>query len=132
MIWPLFITAMTWARRIVDSRWATMIVVRPCMSFSRASATSCSLSVSRALVASSRRSTDGSFRTARAIAMRCFWPPERFVPRSPTSVSNPSGRLRMNSAALASVAASSTSSLVALGRPSLMFSLTVMAKSVGS
>jgi len=46
-----------------------------------------SLSVSRADVASSRRRIFGFLTSARAIAMRCFWPPLNCVPLSPTFVS---------------------------------------------
>ena len=49
-------------------------------------------SESRWAVASSRITTAGSFRITRAIATRCFSPPDRRYPRSPTTVSNPSGR----------------------------------------
>ena len=48
---------------------------------------SCSLSVSRLLVASSRMRICGSARMARAMLMRCFWPPESLKPRSPMRVS---------------------------------------------
>mmetsp|Transcript_39389 Transcript_39389/g.100642 ORF Transcript_39389/g.100642 Transcript_39389/m.100642 type:complete len:96 (+) Transcript_39389:244-531(+) len=81
---PFFITAMMSARRMVDSRCATTTVVRPAISFSRASCTSLSLSASRAEVASSSSSTRGSLSTARAMATRCFWPPLSCTPRSPT------------------------------------------------
>ena len=43
--------------------------------------------VSSALVASSRIRMRGSFRMVRAIATRCFSPPDSFRPRSPTVVS---------------------------------------------
>ena len=36
----------------------------------------------------------GFFRNMRAIASRCFCPPESLTPRSPITVSSPSGRLR--------------------------------------
>ncbi len=39
------------------------------------------------LVESSRISRRGLSSSARAIAMRCFWPPDIVVPRSPTGVS---------------------------------------------
>src|SRR5438309_505982 len=39
----------------------------------------------------------GCLRTARAIAVRCFCPPESVMPRSPTSVSKPSGHSRTSS-----------------------------------
>jgi hypothetical protein len=41
--------------------------------------TSCSLSVSRAAVASSRRRIGVPERIAREMQIRCFWPPERLV-----------------------------------------------------
>ena len=44
-------------------------------------------SVSRALVASSSTSTRGSRSSVRAMAMRCFSPPENRCPRDPTTVS---------------------------------------------
>ena len=34
--------------------------------------------------------------TARAMAVRCFWPPERVTPRSPTMVSKPRGNSRIS------------------------------------
>ncbi|KAF8096687.1 hypothetical protein N665_0303s0012 [Sinapis alba] len=43
--------------------------------------------LSKALVASSRSSTDGFFRTARAIAILCFCPPDSCTPLSPQLVS---------------------------------------------
>src|SRR5580698_10635273 len=47
----------------------------------------CSDSESRLEVASSSIRMRGSARMARAIEMRCRWPPESFTPRSPTTVS---------------------------------------------
>ena len=60
---------------------------QPHLTLSRAACTTASLSVSRADVASSSRRILGSFTRARAMAMRCFWPPLSWMPRSPTSVS---------------------------------------------
>ena len=40
--------------------------------------------VVQALVASSRMRMGGFLRKTRAMAMRCFWPPESLTPRSPT------------------------------------------------
>ena len=48
---------------------------------------SCSLSVSRLLVASSSIKICGEARIARAMASRCCWPPESLTPRSPMKVS---------------------------------------------
>ena len=50
---------------------------------------------------SSSTSTRGSPAMARAIAMRCAWPPDKRRPRSPTWVSNPSRVAPMKSAAAA-------------------------------
>src|SRR2546421_6861907 len=52
---------------------------------------SCSLSVSRLLVASSRMRICGDARIARAMARRCCCPPESLTPRSPMDVSYCSG-----------------------------------------
>ena len=76
-----------------------------------------SVSLSTALVASSRTSTRGSRSSARASARRCRCPPERVTPRSPTQASSPSGSASMNSSAAAASAAPRTSSRVASGRP---------------
>ena len=46
-----------------------------------------SLAESSAEVASSKIRTGGFFSSVRAIATRCFSPPESFRPRSPTIVS---------------------------------------------
>mmetsp|Transcript_26723 Transcript_26723/g.52473 ORF Transcript_26723/g.52473 Transcript_26723/m.52473 type:complete len:95 (-) Transcript_26723:705-989(-) len=51
---------------------------------------------SRALVASSKITTGGSFRRQRAIATLCFSPPDSFKPRSPTRVPHFSGSASMN------------------------------------
>ncbi len=53
----------------------------------------------------------GSRRRARAIAIRCFWPPESVTPRSPTSVSYPAGIAVMKSCARAAVAAATTAAV---------------------
>lgn len=60
-----------------------------------------SLSASSALVASSRSKTLGFVRSALAIAILCFCPPERRTPRSPTTVLYLSGNVSMNSCAFA-------------------------------
>ena len=48
---------------------------------------SCSVRLSSAEVASSRIRIGGALRMVRAIATRCFSPPDSFRPRSPTIVS---------------------------------------------
>ena len=64
-----------------------MKVVRPAISAFSARPTLASVAASSALVASSRIRIGGSFNSARAIARRCRWPPDRVAPRSPTIVS---------------------------------------------
>mmetsp|Transcript_98907 Transcript_98907/g.280177 ORF Transcript_98907/g.280177 Transcript_98907/m.280177 type:complete len:81 (+) Transcript_98907:163-405(+) len=79
---------MTSAPWMVESLCATMSVVR-CFSLCMASRDACtarSLSASSALVGSSSSSTRGFRRRARAMAIRCLWPPLSCTPRSPTSV----------------------------------------------
>ena len=56
-----------------------------------------SVSTSTALVLSSRIRMAGRAASARAMAMRCFCPPERLAPRSSTRDSYPWGCRRMNS-----------------------------------
>ena len=63
------------------------IVVRPSARRTSACSTARSVWTSSAEVASSSTSTGGLRRTVRAIAMRCFSPPEKRKPRSPTTVS---------------------------------------------
>mmetsp|Transcript_17367 Transcript_17367/g.48960 ORF Transcript_17367/g.48960 Transcript_17367/m.48960 type:complete len:82 (-) Transcript_17367:873-1118(-) len=78
------------ASRMVDRRWAITMVVRPvsAMMLSRAACTIFSDSLSRADVASSSSRIFGFWINARAIATRCFWPPEICEdPELPTSVS---------------------------------------------
>lgn len=77
---------MTSAFCTVASRCATTTMVRPLLARSKAACTSFSLSESRELVASSRRRILGCLISARAIAMRCFWPPDSETPREPMLV----------------------------------------------
>ena len=67
-------------------------------------------------VASSRIRMRGSASRARAIATRWRWPPESVCPRSPTSVSSPSGRSSSTSVRPARSDAAATSSALASGR----------------
>mmetsp|Transcript_11869 Transcript_11869/g.44166 ORF Transcript_11869/g.44166 Transcript_11869/m.44166 type:complete len:142 (+) Transcript_11869:5681-6106(+) len=108
------------------------IEVRPVIIVSRAWFTNRSLSASSADVASSNNSTCGFTSTARAIAIRCFCPPESLIPRSPTHVSRPLSRVRTNSATFARDMASQISSSVAPGAPNLQLSLIDLAKRTGS
>mmetsp|Transcript_23442 Transcript_23442/g.60301 ORF Transcript_23442/g.60301 Transcript_23442/m.60301 type:complete len:175 (-) Transcript_23442:614-1138(-) len=131
---PTPTTAILSALRTVESRWAiTMVVVWCCLrSLSSAACTIRSDSLSSADVASSSSSTDGRLSRARAIATRCFCPPESCPPPWPTRVSYPSGKPAMKSCAFAIRAASTISSRVASGRPYEMLFATESSKSTGS
>ena len=82
---------------MVASRCATTSAVVPSIRCHSASCTSDSDSESSAEVASSRTSTLAPLAMACAMATRWRWPPESFMPRSPTTVSYPSGRRSTNS-----------------------------------
>mmetsp|Transcript_1429 Transcript_1429/g.5214 ORF Transcript_1429/g.5214 Transcript_1429/m.5214 type:complete len:205 (+) Transcript_1429:116-730(+) len=125
------------ALRMVLKRWAMTMVLRLEPSArrpSRAAWTRRSDSLSNADVASSRSKIRGSLMMARAMEMRCFWPPETRPPPMPTLVSYPSGMRSMNSCALAVIAAAITCSRVATppGIPAAMLSCTLPENSVGS
>ncbi len=62
------------------------MVVLPDLALSKAAWTTDSLWVSRADVASSRSRISGFRTRALAMAILCFWPPDNWAPRSPTSV----------------------------------------------
>jgi hypothetical protein len=81
------VTMMLFASRTLLSRWAMMITVRPRQMAPMLRCRMASLSWSSALVASSRIRMRGLVNSARAIATRCFWPPLRPVPCSPTTAS---------------------------------------------
>lgn len=103
---PCSSTRISSASMTVDSRWAIQMLVRP--SVARSSACriccqshqvkstmqpkirfcwlTCSVIESKLLVASSNTRIGVFFRIARAIATRCFSPPDSFRPRSPTCV----------------------------------------------
>ena len=72
---------------MVDSRCAMTSVVRPSDSSSSDAWMARSLSLSSALVASSRMRMRGLRKNTRAMAIRCFCPPDSRAPRSPTNVS---------------------------------------------
>src|SRR5713101_1662936 len=82
---------------------------------SRLALTMASLSASSALVASSSIRMRGSPISARAIASRWRWPPDKLVEPSWIKVSYPPGSRSMNSSAPASRAAWTISSNVASG-----------------
>ena len=110
-------------------RWAIINVVRPFISRWSASKIVASVWTSRELVGSSRMRIGAFLRNARASEMRCRSPPDNFIPRSPTWVSYPFGRLSMKSCASASSAALTISSIVASGIANRMFSAMVVEKS---
>mmetsp|Transcript_134539 Transcript_134539/g.335692 ORF Transcript_134539/g.335692 Transcript_134539/m.335692 type:complete len:151 (-) Transcript_134539:1550-2002(-) len=90
-----------------------------------------SLALSKALVASSKNNIFGLRRSARAIAMRCFCPPENCEPPDPTKLLFLEGKLSKKSSCAAFIA-SFKSSCDAVGKPYMMFSSTEVAKSTGS
>ena len=116
----------------VLSRWEITITVRPTTRVSTARITSTSASTSRAAVGSSRIRIGASRRMARAIANRCRWPPEKFLPCSLTSVSYPYGRSMIVSCMCACFAAAIMSASLAPGRPISIFSRIVPSKSTES
>ena len=67
------------ASRTVDSRWAMTMEVRPASTFLSARCTATSDSESRWAVASSSTTTSGALRSRRAMATRCFSPPDKPV-----------------------------------------------------
>src|SRR5262245_17461042 len=97
-----------------------------------ASIIAASVPTSTALVGSSRIRIGASLMKARASEIRWRSPPERRIPRSPTSVWYPSGRLAMKSCTLASLAPLIISSSLASGRAYLIFSAILVEKSTGS
>mmetsp|Transcript_15048 Transcript_15048/g.34740 ORF Transcript_15048/g.34740 Transcript_15048/m.34740 type:complete len:100 (-) Transcript_15048:659-958(-) len=97
MIAPFSSTIIWSACWMVPSRWAITRTVRCSPSLFSAFCTLRSVRESRALVASSRSTMGGSLSKHRAIATRCFSPPDSLRPRSPTTVSQPSGRPWMKS-----------------------------------
>ena len=91
-------------------------------SSSNAACTLASLSGSAKAVASSRISTGAFFSIARAMAIRCCSPPERYTPFVPMTVCMPSGNFSMMSMHWAALSAAKTSSSVASGLPSFTLS----------
>ena len=85
-------------RRTVDSRWAMTIDVRPSSAAASAFCTAASDDESSDAVASSSTTTRDLPRSRRAMVSRCRCPPDKRYPRSPTTVSRPSGISAMTSA----------------------------------
>mmetsp|Transcript_104268 Transcript_104268/g.185316 ORF Transcript_104268/g.185316 Transcript_104268/m.185316 type:complete len:128 (+) Transcript_104268:352-735(+) len=125
-------TSQSW---IVESRCAMAMEVRSFLAASKAACTRCSLWLSKALVASSKRRTAGFRSRALQMATRCFWPPESRPPRGPTCVCHPCVLLLSKKFKFAiclhfskcSDEISSSSS-----RPYFTFSKTVVLKRMGS
>ena len=70
-------------RQPVGNEQNRQLPVQPSM----ASITDCSVALSRALVASSKTRMLARLYKARAMPIRCRWPPDRRMPRSPTNAS---------------------------------------------
>mmetsp|Transcript_15994 Transcript_15994/g.49977 ORF Transcript_15994/g.49977 Transcript_15994/m.49977 type:complete len:88 (-) Transcript_15994:1166-1429(-) len=87
MTLPVSKTKIWSASRMVDSRCATTMHMRSLATLSSVCCTMSSEAESKADVASSSRRTSGFFMSARAMATRCFCPPDSDAPRSPTCVS---------------------------------------------
>mmetsp|Transcript_3756 Transcript_3756/g.7570 ORF Transcript_3756/g.7570 Transcript_3756/m.7570 type:complete len:128 (-) Transcript_3756:1071-1454(-) len=94
--------------------------------------TACSLSASKADVASSNKTIGACLSKTLATATLCFCPPLNLIPLSPTSVSTPSGNVFAKSVTLAASAACMISSSVASAFPYAIFSLMLQAKRTGS
>ena len=87
MIWPSAMTRTRSAMATVDSRCAMITAVRPVSTVCSAFWTRRSLGMSSSEVASSRMSSAGAARNARANEMSWRWPADRRPPRLPTSSS---------------------------------------------
>uniref|UniRef100_A0A1L8EHZ3 Putative secreted protein n=2 Tax=Haematobia irritans TaxID=7368 RepID=A0A1L8EHZ3_HAEIR len=84
---PSLSTKISSACIIVDSLWAIIIVVRLEQTLCKAACMFLSVLVSSADVASSSNTKTGAFKSVLAMATRCFSPPLKRKPRSPTFVS---------------------------------------------
>ena len=99
----------------VDGRCATTRAVVSASSPLSAWVTFASVCTSSADSGSSRMSSEGRARMARASATRCRWPPDRAMPCSPIRVSRPQGR-SCTKPAWATASAASIASSSASGR----------------
>mmetsp|Transcript_24720 Transcript_24720/g.79584 ORF Transcript_24720/g.79584 Transcript_24720/m.79584 type:complete len:149 (+) Transcript_24720:420-866(+) len=117
---------------MVDNRCAITIVVRPCFTRASASWMPRSVMVSSELVASSSTSTGGFLSSVRAMATRCFSPPDSLRPRSPTTESYFLDSVSMNGWICASTAARTTSPCDEPGLPYPMLCDTVSLNSTVS
>ena len=103
-------TATCSARRVVESRWATRMPVRPEMRRSAARTTRASVTGSIRAVASSSTTTRTSRTSRRANATSCSSPADSVVPPGPSVVSRPCGRPATHSDSPSSATAASTTS----------------------
>ena len=116
---------------IVETRWATMILVIPVVAGRRAARRRESVATSRAEKESSKTSTAGRRTRARAMARRWRCPPETFVPPWAMGASSPPSISVTKSRAWAISRASHSSSSVASSRPRRRLEATVPAKRKG-
>src|SRR6266536_2434727 len=114
------------------SPWVTSRTERSPASCHRSSSKASAVPASRCAVGSSRTSTEGSARKARASARRWRWPPDSSLPRSPTTVSRPAGSDATHSPSRACARASRISASDAPGRANATFSRIVESKMCGS
>ena len=119
---PLSRTSIRSICAIVDNLWAMAITVFPFIIFFKVSWIWVSISLSRALVASSKSRIGAFFRITRANVIRWRCPPDNLIPRSPTWASYPfrpysSCRFKIKSWACAFFAAAMISRSVAFDFP---------------
>mmetsp|Transcript_16166 Transcript_16166/g.38334 ORF Transcript_16166/g.38334 Transcript_16166/m.38334 type:complete len:128 (-) Transcript_16166:1313-1696(-) len=118
LISPWCMTTILSASMTVLRRCAMMIVVLPSFIWDSWAWMAFSVIVSSADVASSSKRMGGFLSSVRATATRCFSPPLRRRPRSPTTVSYPIGNLcEMGSWIFAAEATLFTSSSSTPGLP---------------
>lgn len=117
---------------IVLVLWAIVIVVLLWEMLSRVFWINFSFFLSKAEVASSNRRICGFLRSALAIAILCFCPPDNWPPPEPTKVLIPSSRVLTKSMASACLRASLIYSSVASSLPNRRFSLMDIANRTGS
>ena len=118
--------------RTVDRRWAIINTVLPFISASKAFCIFASFSGSAKELASSSTTIGASFKIARASAIRCISPPERYTPLAPITASSPPGVFSRISPHWASCAARNISSSVASGRAARILSRILFLKSLTS
>ena len=113
-------------------RWEISRIVAEPKRCSSAARIFASVSVSTAESESSKMRIGVCCVSARAIAARCFCPPESVTPRSPTKVSYPLAKLSTVSSRQAARLASRTVSIVMASSVIAMFSRIVRLKRYGS